>query len=141
MAFWKHNSDSVEYLASVGFFAGFSREELQYVAKLGRESEVPSGTVLMDQGDVGNVCYVIVDGSASVYVAGEHIATLTAGAMVGEMALIDHRPRRATVVADTDLKLLGLDADRFRRLLDEMPKARDGVYALLASRLTPRDRS
>ena len=137
MAFWKHNHTPVDYLASVGFFTGFGAEELQRVARLGKESEVASGIMLMDQGDVGQVCYVIVEGAASVFVAGEHVATLTAGAMVGEMALVDHRPRRATVLAETNMKLLGFDAVRFRQLLDEMPKARDGVLALLASRLKP----
>ena len=137
VAFWKNNHNSVEYLGSVGFFAAFSPDELQRVAQLGTESEVTAGAVLIDQGDVGQSCYVIVDGSASVYVGGEHVATLTAGALVGEMALVDHRPRRASVIADSNLKLLEFDADRFRRLLDEMPRARDGVLALLAARLQP----
>jgi CRP-like cAMP-binding protein len=140
VAFWKHHDNSAAYLASIGFFAGFSHDDLTRVVALGKESEAPRGTLLMDQGEVGEICYVIVDGAASIYVNGEYFATLTAGAMVGEMALLDHRPRRATVVADTDLKLLGFNARRFRQLLDEMPKARDGVLALLASRLRPDDR-
>ncbi len=51
------------------------------------------------------------------------------------MALIDHRPRVATVRALTPMKLLAFDAERFRRLLDEMPKAQVKVMELLVERL------
>jgi CRP/FNR family cyclic AMP-dependent transcriptional regulator len=59
--------------------------------------------------------------------------------MVGEMALIDHRPRTATVRATTDMRLLAFDATRFRRLLDEMPKAQVRVMEQLVERLRQRD--
>ena len=57
--------------------------------------------------------------------------------MVGEMALVDHRPRRASVIADTDMRLLRFDARHFRQLLDEMPKASERVMRLLTERLKP----
>jgi CRP-like cAMP-binding protein len=54
--------------------------------------------------------------------------------MVGEMALVDHRPRSATVVAETPMRLLGFDTKAFRSLLDEMPKASQRVMSLLNAR-------
>ena len=65
----------------------------------------------------------------------QHIATLGPGSMVGEMALLEHRPRIATVVAETRMRLLGLDTRSFRALLDEMPKASQRVMSLLNARL------
>jgi CRP-like cAMP-binding protein len=135
VTFWRKHRGSVDYLASVGFFEDFSPGELEQVAALGTEQEIPSGAMLMDQGDVGQECFVVVEGTASVYIRGEHAASLHAGSVVGEMALVDRRPRRATVIADTDLKVLRFDVQRFRRLLDEIPRARDGVLALLEARL------
>ncbi|OWY62107.1 hypothetical protein B7486_60195, partial [cyanobacterium TDX16] len=88
-----------------------------------------------DQGRPGLECYVILEGTAGVSVSGEHIATLEAGSMVGEMALIDHRPRSATVVAETPMRLLAFDAKAFKALLDEMPKASQRVMSLLNARL------
>jgi CRP-like cAMP-binding protein len=55
--------------------------------------------------------------------------------MVGEMALIDHRPRTATVVADGDMKLLRFKTRAFRTLLDEMPKASERVMTMLRARM------
>ena len=135
MAFWKKPVESTEWLGRVAFFEGFDAHELARVASLSTEVEAKVGALLVDQGDTGTECFVIVDGEASVYSAGEHIASLGAGSMLGEMALVDHRPRNATVVADTDMKLLRFDAKRFRQLLDEMPKASERVMTLLTARL------
>jgi CRP/FNR family transcriptional regulator, cyclic AMP receptor protein len=121
-------------LEDVAFFEGFTPEELARVAELADEVEAEVGAELMDQGRPGLECYVILDGTAGVYFSGEHIATLEAGSMVGEMALVDHRPRSATVVAETAMRLLAFDTRAFRALLDELPKASQRVMSLLNAR-------
>jgi CRP-like cAMP-binding protein len=135
MAFWKRPDEGADWLAGVAFFEGFSSQDLQRVAALSTEVEAPAGTVLIDQGDTGVECFVIVEGRASVYIANAHVATLGPGSMVGEMALVDHRPRSASVIAETDMRLLRFDSRHFRRLLAEMPKAEERVMALLTARL------
>ena len=140
MAFCKKPSESADWLAGVAFFEGFSSDELARVAALSSEVEAKSGAMLTDQGDTGLDCFVIVEGDASVYAGGMHIASLGPGSMLGEMALVDHRPRNATVLADSDMRLLRFDAKHFRQLLDEMPKASERVMNLLTSRLR-RDQS
>jgi len=135
MFFGKKPQESTDWLASIPFFEGFSDADLQRVAQLGTEVEAPAGTVIMDQGDPGTECFVLESGTASVYVRGEHVATLSAGSMVGEMALVDHRPRTATVAADTDLRLVRFDSKAFRTLLDEMPAVSEKVLTLLSKRL------
>ncbi len=131
-----HKSDQdVTWLSSVPFFESFSGDDLRRVIELSNRMDAAAGAVLMDQGDPGTDCFVIVDGEASVYVRGEHIASLGPGSMVGEMALIDHRPRTATVVADTDMSLLRFRTSAFRTLLDEMPKASERVMTALRTRL------
>lgn len=131
-----HKTDGeVAWLSSVPFFEGFADDDLRRVAELCERVDAPVGTVLMDQGDPGTDCFVIVAGEASVYVRGEHIASLGPGSMVGEMALIDHRPRTATVVADADVSLLRFRTNAFRTLLEEMPKASERVMTTLRSRL------
>ena len=57
-----------------------------------------------------------------------------AGAVVGEMALIGHRPRSASVIAQTPMRLLSFDIAHFQRLLEDMPQARDHIYELLKAR-------
>lgn len=135
MGFWKKPSESADWLANVAFFEGFSREQLDRVAALSTEVEAREGALLIDQGDTGVDCFVIVDGAASVYMAGEFVTSVSQGTMIGEMALVDHRPRNASVFADTDMKLLRFDARHFRQLLDEMPKASERVMTLLHDRM------
>ncbi|MCU0267382.1 MAG: cyclic nucleotide-binding domain-containing protein [Acidimicrobiales bacterium] len=127
-----------ERLRGVSFFEGFTTEELVRVAGLAEEVDAQQGALLIDQGRVGRDCYVIVEGEASVYAGEDCIATLGPGSMVGEMSLIEHRPRNASVVADSEMRLIVFDTQGFKRLLDEMPKAHDRVMETLATRLKGR---
>lgn len=130
--------DGVAKLKGVSFFEGFTDDELQRVAELADDLEAEAGATLIDQGRVGQECYVILDGYAGVFVADEHVATIGPGSMVGEMALIEHRPRNATVVSESPMRLLVFDTRHFKQLLEEMPKAHDRVMELLAARLRPK---
>ncbi len=135
MSFFKREHDSVDWLTKVDFFSGFEPRELQRVLSLSSEVEAPAGTILIDQGDAGTHCFVVVDGSVAIYIGGEYVTSVAAGSMVGEMSLIDHRPRNASVVVEEDAKLLRFQAPQFRQLLDEMPKASERVMTLLHKRL------
>ena len=135
MTFSRKPSERVEVLSKVPFFEGFGVQDLQRVVELSDEVALSAGAVVVDQGDPGTDCYVIVDGTASVYVRGDHVASSGPGSMVGEMALVDHRPRSATVVADTDLDMLRFDSNAFRKLLEEMPMASERIMTVLRSRL------
>lgn len=135
MTFRRKPADRAALLADVEFFEGFSEDDLLRVVELGDELDLAAGSVLVDQGDPGTSCYVILSGTASVYVRGEYVASSGPGSMVGEIALVDRRPRTATVVADTDLELIRFDSAAFRTLLDEMPKASERVMTVLRARL------
>jgi CRP/FNR family transcriptional regulator, cyclic AMP receptor protein len=137
----KNRSDDevVAGLREVSFFEDFTDKELARVAELADAVEAETGTHLTDQGKPGLECYVVADGTAGVFIGDDRIATLGPGELVGEMALIDHRPRSATVVAETPMHLLAFDAKRFRTLLDEMPKARDRMLVELNRRLRERN--
>lgn len=129
------HDDGVGWLRSIPLFEGMSSPELERLGRLGARVEVPAGEVLVDQGDPGTYCYAIAEGTAGVFVSGEHIATVGPGSTIGEMALIDHRPRTATVVANDPMILLRFDTHGFNELLDDMPKAAERIHAILASRL------
>jgi CRP/FNR family cyclic AMP-dependent transcriptional regulator len=131
----EHAPDAATHLADVAFFEGFTPEQLRRVAELAEEVEAEAGAELIGQGKPGQEAYVIVEGKAGIYVGGVQKNELGPGEIVGEMALIDHRPRTADVKALTPLKLLAFDAERFRRLLDEMPQASVRVMERLVERL------
>ncbi|MFV0317174.1 MAG: cyclic nucleotide-binding domain-containing protein [Microthrixaceae bacterium] len=123
------------WLTKIPLFEGMAESDLGRLAQLGSRVEVTPGEVLVDQGDPGTYCYAIASGTAGVYANGEHVATVGPGSTIGEMALIDHRPRTATVVANDDMELLRFDTKAFSELLEQMPKAAERVHAILGSRL------
>lgn len=122
-------------LRGVAFFEGFSDDELQRVADLADDVTAEEGALLIEQGRVGQECFVILEGRAGVFVGNDHIATLEPGAMVGETALVGHTPRNASVAAETPMKLIGFDTDAFRELLETMPIVHDRVMELLRARM------
>jgi CRP-like cAMP-binding protein len=127
------------FLRGLSFFEGFDDSELDRVADLADEVDADSGAVLTEQGKPGQECFIILDGQANVYVGGEHINTLGPGSIVGEMALLSNKPRSATVIAETPMRLISLDTSKFRTVLDEMPKAGRAVMSLLEERLRQRN--
>lgn len=121
-------------LRDISFFEGFTPSELDRVAELAEEVEAAPGAVLIDQGRVGTECFVILDGQATVFAGDEPITTIGPGSMVGEMALVEHRPRSASVVAESDMVLVVFDVAAFKVLLGELPRAHERVLATLAAR-------
>jgi hypothetical protein len=78
---------------------------------------VPAGEIVFSQGDEADGCFVIESGRASVIGDGRPVAELGRGELVGEIGLLRHVPRTATVRALTDLDLRRLDGNRFLRVV------------------------
>ena len=90
------NEGTVDDLRQIALFARMSEAELARFAALGEPVDAESGAVLIDQGDVGVECFLVLEGEAGVFAGGQHVATIGPGTVVGEMALIGHKPRNAS---------------------------------------------
>ena len=108
-------------LSSLSFFAGFDRAALDKIATMGEPVEAEKGAVITQQGEVGREAFLVTSGEVQIVVNGHPIATAGVGSVLGEMALLDLRPRSATLVALTDVDLVSYDAQQFRKILDDMP--------------------
>ena len=86
-----------------------------------------AGSLLVDQGQTGREAFVVLDGTVTVKRNGRKVATLGPGAIVGELSLLDHGPRTATVVCETDCSLFVISQRslprRARRRPDDRPQA------------------
>lgn len=90
--------------------------------------------MLIREGAVGAEAFLIVEGHADVVVAGKHVARVGPGEPVGEMALLDHSPRSATVTAVTPMRVPVLAAGSFASIVRQ-PVAGWRMAAVLAARL------
>jgi len=130
----------LDHLRNVPLFSSCSTKELQTIAKATDELTVPPGHVLTDQGQMGREAFVIVDGSATVKRNGKKVATLGPGSVVGELSLLDHGPRTATVTADTDTTVLVIEQRYFLGVLEAVPSISRKLLAALAGRVREFDR-
>jgi len=122
-------------LRNVGLFSACSDKELGSIAKLMTEVPVSAGSAIVREGAAGREFFVIAEGTAKVTAGGRKRATLGPGAFFGEMSLIDHGPRTATVTAETPMKVYVLDAREFGGLLDASPTVTRKILKTLAARL------
>jgi CRP-like cAMP-binding protein len=122
----------VDRLGELDLFRRCSKKDLESVAAIVEELEVEPGTVLCEQGRMADACYVVVDGLADVVVGGEIVGRASVGRPIGEMALLDHLPRSATVTARTPMHLLKLDAHRFEEMLRTQPAVARGLLEHLS---------
>src|SRR5690606_1219807 len=111
----------LEHLRNVALFAGCSKKELERIARAGDEIKMTAGSLVIDQGQTGREAFVLLDGSVTVKRNGRKVTTLGPGAVIGEMSLLDHGPRTATVTCDTDCTLLVIDQRHFLGVLDDVP--------------------
>jgi CRP/FNR family transcriptional regulator, cyclic AMP receptor protein len=79
--------------------------------------------------------FVVESGEAAVEVHGEEVAKLGPGDSFGEIALIDRRPRTATVTAKTDLVTYGLPVFVFRPFVEARPQVAWKLLEEMADRL------
>lgn len=98
-------------------------------------TEVAAGEVIFNAGDVGRVMYFILSGEVKITVQGQQLDHLTAGAVFGEMALVDNERRSATATAVTDCVLAFIDKECFAALIQRVPTFATEIMNIMARRL------
>jgi CRP-like cAMP-binding protein len=124
-----------EWLAKVPLFNGLSKKQLREVSSLATRLDEPAGTQLTKEGRVGNEFIIVLEGEIEVRKGDEVVATRGPGSYVGEIALIDNRPRTATVVAKTPVVIEVIGRREFRTLLADAPELQAEIMNTMAQRL------
>jgi CRP-like cAMP-binding protein len=118
-----------EALAKVSLFSMLPKKDIARLAREAHDRTFPPGAVLtVEEEQSGATFGVIVEGRAAVTVRGRAARTLGPGDYFGEMALIDHSYRSATITAETDVRCLLFVAWVFRPFAIEHPET---AWALL----------
>ena len=125
----------VEALRGVPLFEGLSKKELSEIANASEDLTFEPGRALCKEGRLAREFFVLIDGTAEVTKNGKKIDTRSGGDFVGEIALIMHQPRIATVTATTPVRCFVLTSRDFRRTLDDNPSIEPKIMRALAERL------
>jgi predicted MFS family arabinose efflux permease len=142
----------VDLLTGLDIFADASRNTLEALAAIAEERLVAARSIVIREGDPADALYILVAGSLTVRVKGDRqqakqLPKVTAPGYVGEVGLIHHVPRTATVRAAEDSTLLRIDGEQFLSALETSTPSQGFVsltgtrWARISSRSTTATRS
>jgi len=128
-----------ERLAAIPLFEGLNKKELRRISSLATRLEEPAGKVLIKEGQQGYEFIIVLEGEVEVRQHGEVVAKRGAGDYFGEIALLDNRPRTATIVTTTPAVIEVIERREFLGLIAEVPEIGEAVMATMAQRLAQID--
>jgi len=94
-----------------------------------------AGQILFEKGEKGSNMYIVKSGEVTISDGNYVFETLSAGGIVGEMALMDDQPRSATVRALTQAEVIPIDERRFVFLVQQTPFFALRVMRVMSARL------
>lgn len=117
----------IDFLICIPLFDRLDANELNLLSEHMNYFEIKKGDILFREGDKGDYVCFIVDGELAVMkeaAEGKHvvIARLSRGRTIGEMSIIDHTPRSATVKAQSSSTLVILTEKGLETILEKHPK-------------------
>jgi CRP/FNR family transcriptional regulator, cyclic AMP receptor protein len=123
-------------LTAIPIFAELSSQEARRLATFATETSAAQGQILMKEGDYSVELIAIEEGTADVLRGGEKIASLQTGDLIGEMGLLERKPRNADVIASSPMRLLRLTHWEIHRMSDDTVKR---IQAIVTDRRRARE--
>jgi CRP/FNR family transcriptional regulator, cyclic AMP receptor protein len=106
-------------LTAIPIFSELSADEAKRLAAFASETSAAEGQMLMKEGDYSVELIAIEEGTADVLQGGHTIASLGPGDLIGEMGLLERRPRNADVIASSPMRLIKLTHWEIRRMSED----------------------
>ena len=132
--------EDFEHLKAMPLARDFSLDDLRLLHGQCETAKFAPGATLIKEGTIGEALFILRAGTVQVKVGDRVVATLGAGACIGEMALVDDGPTSATVVASSAVTTFRLSKSRFHRLLESRPGLTLSVYRFFVETLVDRVR-
>jgi CRP/FNR family cyclic AMP-dependent transcriptional regulator len=114
---------------SLPLFGSLSKRERREVAHIADEVDLPEGFHLVNQCAFAHEFFVIEQGRAEVVRDGEHVAELGPGDFMGEMGLMNHEKRNASVIARTPMTVMVMSSQDFRSMEAFAPEVTQRIQA------------
>lgn len=129
------NLNTIEMLRQISIFSETPLYILEDLAEVLKPINTVVGDYVIRQGEDGDCMFIIVDGSVTVKNNANIIATLHEGNIFGEYALLSPGPRSASIIAQSNLKLLKLTQDDFYATIGKRTEVLKGIIRLLIGRV------
>ena len=129
----------IEILQKIPFFASLPKADLAAIATTVQMEYYPANHTLFNQGDTGQLMYIIKRGKVAVERNGVAIADLKDNDFFGEMALVSDEPRNATIRTLSEIELLTLQKKDFQHLLSTNPAIASTVSYEVVKRANQND--
>ena len=124
-------------LSSLPLFGSLSKRECREVARYADEMDLEEGTELVREGEFAYEFFLIEDGTAEVMRGGAHVADLGPGDFMGEMGLVQHQRRNASVVARSPMRCVVMSGQDFRTMERQLPDVAQRIQSVVDERSQP----
>ncbi len=125
----------IDHMRKVPLFEGMSASDLETVADRASETSFDDGETLTREGEPGDTFYIVTDGRLDVSQRGTVVAQLGPGDFLGEISLVDGRPRTATVTAVGPVQALVIRRADFLEMIEWDSAVRLGILIALTDRI------
>jgi CRP-like cAMP-binding protein len=119
-----------EELADLPSLRGCGKDDVNALAEAGTVVTLPDGWAFVQEGTPADAAYILLSGEANVLMGRTIIASLAAGAIIGEMAYLDGGQRHATVATHGRVRAMRLDYDKLHEVLEQRPALKDVLRAV-----------
>lgn len=127
--------ERIALLKEIDLFQSFEVAELTTFAEAIEELDFPAATVLFCEGAPGQDMYILLEGALQIFKDKRAITTIQPIDYIGEMAIIEEKPRSATVICETPVRLLRITALQFNKYLSSQPKSLVSLMQTLSQRI------
>lgn len=118
-----HREKNMAAIKQIGILNTLDEYQCGQVCDALKSKTFKTGETIITQGEVGNHCFFVIEGCLHAEKNGENVKQYGAGQQdqhFGELALLNNAPRAASVICDTDVTVMELSKDAFRRLLGDL---------------------
>src|SRR5262249_23819689 len=127
---------------TIPLFVGLRPFQAKIVTLMGELKAFPQGQHIIRQGEMGNEMYVLINGTADVFINSSsqprHVAQYGRGDIFGEMGLIRHHERTADVIATEDVEVLAVNERFLTRVKRRYPRIASEIFFNISKILSDR---
>lgn len=130
-----NTEERIKCLQGIDLFRSFSEQELKLFAQNISEESYSPGDVLFNEGEIGRDMFILLEGALTVFKESRTITEIKPVDYIGEMAIIEAKPRSATVQAEEPSLLLKVTSEQFQKYFATQPRSLVSMMKTLSQRI------